>query len=289
MIISDPVVAYRETVTVESSMPGLSKSPNKHNRLYFVASPMSEELTQAIVDEKILHSDDPKLRARKLADEYEWDVAEARKIWCFGPDIKGPNVMVDVTKGVQFVNEIKDSCVAAFQWATKEGPLCEEEMRGLRFNLIDVTLHADAIHRGGGQILPPARRSCYAAMLLAKPTLQEPIFMVEVQVPDDCLGGIYKVLALKRGQVISEEQRPGTPMFTVKGYLPIAESFGFINELRAATGGQAFATLSMDHWEAVQGDATEAGSRVQQLCLDIRKRKGIKAEVPPYTEYYDKL
>jgi len=55
-----------------------------------------------------------------LADKYEYDVTEARKIWCFGPDTNGPNIFVDCTKGVQYLNEIKDSVVAGFQWATKE-------------------------------------------------------------------------------------------------------------------------------------------------------------------------
>ncbi len=68
----------------------------------------------------INHKQDPKVRGRYLADEFEWDVGEARKIWCFGPEGSGPNLLVDVTKGVQYLNEIKDSCVAGFQWATKE-------------------------------------------------------------------------------------------------------------------------------------------------------------------------
>jgi elongation factor 2 len=103
-------------------------------------------------------------------------------------------LLVDTTKGVQYLNEIKDSCVAAFQWATKEGVMAEENMRGTRFNILDVTLHTDAIHRGGGQIIPTTRRVIYAATLLAQPTLQEPVFLVETQCPETALGGIYSVL-----------------------------------------------------------------------------------------------
>ena len=138
--VSDPVVPYRETVKAESSIVALSKSQNKHNRLYVKAMPIDEELSLAIENGKVNSRDDYKVRARILADEYGWDVADARKIWCFGPETTGPNMLVDVTKGVQYLNEIKDSCVAAFQWATKEGVLCEENMRSVRVNILDVTV-----------------------------------------------------------------------------------------------------------------------------------------------------
>ena len=121
-------------------MVALSKSQNKHNRLYVKAMPLVEELSQAIEQGKVAPRDEFKARARILADEYGWEVEEARKIWAFGPDTTGPNLFVDVTKGVQYLNEIKDSCVAAFQWATKEGVCAEENMRGIRFNLLDVTV-----------------------------------------------------------------------------------------------------------------------------------------------------
>jgi len=138
--ISDPVVPYRETVKAESTIVALSKSQNKHNRLYVKAMPIDEELTKAIEAGKISSRDDFKARARILADEYGWDVTDARKIWAFGPDTTGPNLLVDVTKGVQYLNEIKDSCIAALQWATKEGVCAEENMRGVRFNVLDVTV-----------------------------------------------------------------------------------------------------------------------------------------------------
>ena len=63
-----------------------------------------------------------------------------------------------------------------------QGVLCEENMRGVRCNIHDVTLHADAIHRGGGQIIPTARRVIYASVLTAGPMLFEPVYLVEIQV-----------------------------------------------------------------------------------------------------------
>ncbi|KAJ7837417.1 P-loop containing nucleoside triphosphate hydrolase protein [Mycena olivaceomarginata] len=286
---SDPVVPYRETVKAESSIVALSKSQNKHNRLYMKALPLEEELTMAIENGKVSSRDDFKARARILADEFGWDVTEARKIWAFGPDTTGPNLMVDVTKGVQYLNEIKDSCIAALQWAAKEGVCAEENMRGVRFNLLDVTLHTDAIHRGGGQIIPTCRRVCYAACLLATPALQEPVYLVEIQCPENAIGGIYSCLNKRRGQVFSEEQRVGTPMFTVKAYLPVNESFGFNGDLRQATGGQAFPQSVFDHWEVMQGSPLDKGSKLEELVTKLRVRKGLKPEIPGVDHYYDKL
>ncbi|GME68878.1 unnamed protein product [[Candida] boidinii] len=287
--ISPPVVSYRETVESESSMDALSKSPNKHNRIYLKAQPMDEECSLAIESGKISPREDFKVRARLMADEYGWDVTDARKIWCFGPDGNGPNVVVDQTKAVQYLNEIKDHVNAGFQWATKEGPLLGEQLRGIRFNILDVTLHADAIHRGAGQIMPTMRRVTFASMLLAEPRIQEPVFLVEVQCPESAIGGIYSVLNRKRGQVVSEEQRPGTPLFTVKAYLPVNESFGFTGELRQATGGQAFPQMIFDHWATMGTDPTDKTSKTGEIVTATRKRRGLKEDVPDYTEFYDKL
>ncbi|KAI9926453.1 hypothetical protein ASPWEDRAFT_45449 [Aspergillus wentii DTO 134E9] len=288
--ISDPVVPYRESVTGESSMTALSKSPNKHNRIYLTASPLGDEVAQAIETGKINPRDDFKARARVLADEYEWDVTDARKIWTFGPDTNGTNLMVDQTKAVQYLNEIKDSVVSGFQWATREGPLAEEPMRAIRFNILDVTLHADAIHRGAGQIMPTTRRVMYAAAMLADPCILEPIFNVEIQVPEQAMGGIYGVLSTRRGHVYAEEQRPGTPLFTIKAYLPVNESFGFTGALRAATGGQAFPQCVFDHWNVLEGGSPlDPSTMVGGIVKDMRVRKGLKDTVPGYENYYDKL
>lgn len=279
--ISDPVVAYRETVTEKSSITALSKSPNKHNRLYMIAEPLDEELAKEIEAGKISPRDDLKARARILADDFGWDVTDARKIWCFGPDTSGANLLVDQTKAVQYLNEIKDSVVSGFQWASREGPVAEEPMRGCRFNIMDVTLHADAIHRGGGQLIPTARRVLYASALLATPALQEPVFLVEIQVPESAMGGVYGVLTRRRGHVFNEEQRPGTPLFTIKAYLPVMESFGFNADLRSHTSGQAFPQLVFDHWQILPGGSPLDGtSKVGTIVQEMRKRKGLKVEVP---------
>lgn len=67
--------------------------------------------------------------------------------------------------------------------------MSEENLRGVRFNIYDVTLHADAIHRGGGQIIPTTRRCLYACLLTAAPRLMEPVYQCEIQV---CIHNINK-------------------------------------------------------------------------------------------------
>jgi len=187
------------------------------------------------------------------------------------------------------MSEIQDSCVSAFQQATKEGVLCDEALRGCRFDISDVALHADAIHRGGGQISPTARRVFFASQLTAEPRFQEPIFLVEIQTPDDAVGGIYGCLAQRRGMVIGEDPIQGTPLVMIKAYLPVAESFGFTQALRAATSGRAFPQCVFDHWEEMGGDPLETGSKAGAVCLAIRKRKGLKEFVPALDNYVDKL
>ncbi|KAF9906184.1 Elongation factor 2 [Linnemannia zychae] len=285
---SDPVVQYKETIQAESSVTALAKSPNKHNRIFMKAAPLGEELSLAIEAGKVGPRDEFKARARVLSDEFEWDNQEARKIWAFGPDANGANLMVDLTKGVAYLNEIKDSCVAAFQWATREGVFAEENMRGCRFNILDVVLHADAIHRGGGQIIPACRSAIYAAAYVAQPGLMEPVYLVEITCPETAMGGIYSVLNKRRGHTIGEEQRPGTPMYVVKAHLPIAESFGFTADLRQATGGQAFPQSVFDHWQLMNGVSNEDPKLIEKI-LSIRKRKGLKEEIPPLDRFLDRL
>lgn len=291
--MSDPVVSYRETIegveSPETSAVCLSKSPNKHNRLYIYASPLPENLPEAIEEGKITPRDEPKARMKMLRDEYGVEEDAARKIWCFGPDTTGANFLADRAKAVQYLNDIKDSCVAAFQWATKEGVLCDENMRGVLFNIHDCQLHADSIHRGGGQIIPTCRRALYGAQLMAQPKISEPIFLAEIQCPSAISSSIYGVLTRRRGHIDVEIPRIGTPMSNVKGFLPVSESFGFTAALRAATSGQAFPQLVFDHWDTMSGDPLDPSSSVGKVVKDTRIRKGLKEVVPDIGNFYDRL
>jgi elongation factor 2 len=282
--VSPPVVEFCESVTTTSSIICLGKSPNKHNRLYFTAEPVSDKLCRAI-DNKKLEEKDLKARAKQLSDDFGWDKQDALKLWYWA----GSNCVVDMSHGVQYLNEVKDSVNAAFETVAREGVLCGEPMRGIRFNLHDATLHADAIHRGGGQIIPTARRVFYAAMLAAKPSLVEPFYLAEIQTEQEVIGKIYSCVSQRRGIILEEIPKPGCPLYIVKAHLPVLESFGFDAALREATSGRGFPQLIFSHWQVMDGDPAKEGSLPNVTVMTVRKRKDMKPEIPTVEDYNDKL
>merc|ERR1719276_288982 len=188
----------------------LSKSPNKHNRLFIKAEPLDEELNVAIETNRINPMQDPKKRSKIMA-EFGWDKTDALKIWGFGPAPEeaggsyGANLLVDQTKAIQYLNEIKESVNSGLLWASRQGPLAEENMRSCRFNLLDVKLHADSIHRGMGQIQPTARRVFFAATMTADCRLVEPFFCASIEAPSDSSTGIMQALGSCRGELVISE------------------------------------------------------------------------------------
>lgn len=287
--ISEPVVSYRETVRETSSQVCLSKSPNKHNRLHATVEPMVPEMAQEVDDGAIVpNTKEPKEQLKHMADEYGF-VVDPKRLWAFAPDTNGPNFLVDSTQGVAYLNEIKESVNAGFQWGCKNGPMAEEPCRGMIFKLLDVTLHADSIHRGMGQIMPTARRVLFASMYTAEPTLMEPVFLAEISVPQADTGGVYSTLALRRGTVQEEIPVEGTPMTNIRAFLPVNESFGFDSKLRENTGGKAFPQCTFSHWEVMNGSVFEEGSKVAEVVGAARKRKGLKNVMPPLDNYLDRM
>ena len=284
--VSEPIVSYCETVTTASTITCLSKSPNKHNRLFCTAQPLDEALVNEMIGGTL--PKEAKERARHLIDTYGFDES-ARKIWKMAPEIDPCNMVIDCTKGVQYMNEIKDSVASGFLHGVDKGPLCDEPLRGVRLNLEDVTLHADAIHRGVGQIIPTMRSVLFASVLSANPRLLEPVFKAEIQLPREKTSSIYGLMSQRRGEVKNVEDLPSGTRTKVEATLPVADSFGFVEELRGVTSGTAFVSLCFSHWQVVPGNPLEAGSFAYDVVMKIRKRKDLKLELPKLENYNDKL
>jgi len=200
-------------------------------------------------------------------------------------------MLVDVSRGVQYLVDIKDSFNSAFQVVSESGILADEVLRNVRFNILDATLHNDAIHRGGGQIIPTARRVMYACELTAKPQLMEPIFLCEITCPTTAMSGVYQCLSGRRGIVVSEEQMEGSPLNQVRAHLPVSESFGFTTKLRSLTQGKAFPQCVFSHWDFVNGSpfTQEPPSKCFEIVTSIRKRKGLNEGIPALEKFLDKM
>merc|ERR1711937_801881 len=219
---------------------------------------MEKGLAEDIETNKVHIGMDKKTIGNFFREKYDWDLLAARSIWAFGPTNNGPNILLDdtlpseVDKGL--LGAVRDSVIQGFQWGTREGPLCDEPIRNVKFKIIDAVVANEPIHRGGGQIIPTARRVAYSAFLMATPRLMEPVFSVEIQAPADTIAPIYTVLGRRRGHVISEAPMPGTPLTKLKALIPTIDSYGFETDLRTHSQGQAFCLQRFDHWEIVPGD-----------------------------------
>lgn len=289
LIVKEPVVSFRESVLQESSIIALAKSPNNHNRLYMKCCPLSNELVNDIDNGDFNVKLDAKERAKILVEKYKWDPEEARKIWKFGPEEFPTCVLVDCTRGLQYLNEIKDSCIAGFEWALTNSPLTNEKCRGIKFQIMDVVLHPDAVHRGGGQIIGTMRNVMFASMLSAKPTLYEPIFSASITVPETKFGAVMTCINSRRGDLIDRFPKEGTPLIVVVAHIPVSESFGINEQLRSTTGGEAFPTLTFSHYDVVPGNVYESNNKVNDFVTKTRKRKGLKDTLPVYDDFNDKL
>jgi len=285
---SEPIVKYKETVSTKSDQDCLAKTPNKLNRIYMTAEPLSERFCTDIDEGRISLNQDAKQRARYLVTEHDFDVNESKKIWCFGPNQFDSNILVDTTKGIASSNDVTDTIVAGFQWGSSEGVVCQENLRGVRFNLVDLEYHPDAAHRKSAQIIPTVRRVMMSSMLTAKPVLVEPIYLVEIQCPENAVGQVYHLLGKKRSQILEESKINGTLLYNIKAYMPVNESTGFTSELREKTSGKAFPQCSFHHWQILPGDPFDINCKAGQICQKIRRMKNM-SDLPKLSDYLDRL
>jgi len=271
---SKPIVLYRESIK-SSAGPVEGKSPNKHNRIQLSVEPLQEEIVDMIRTGKISEYMDKHAMA-KILREQGWATDESKGVWALDETC---NVLVEVTKGAQYVQEARDTIISGYRWGVKEGPLAYEQMRGLKAKITDVSLHEDPVHRGPAQIMPMMRRAFFAAFLSAQPTLLEPIQRMTAKIPPDLLGEVTSVISQKRGKVVSVDQK-GHLMYVV-GELPTAETFDLSETLRGATAGRAFWGLEFARWAPVPA------SMLTQVIEDIRKRKGLPPEPQKAQDFVD--
>uniref|UniRef100_A0A8C2DC88 116 kDa U5 small nuclear ribonucleoprotein component n=1 Tax=Cyprinus carpio TaxID=7962 RepID=A0A8C2DC88_CYPCA len=293
--VADPVVTFCETVVETSSLKCFAETPNKKNKITMIAEPLEKGLAEDIENEVVQITWNRKKLGEFFQTKYDWDLLAARSIWAFGPDTTGPNILVDDTLPSEvdkaLLGSVKDSIVQGFQWGTREGPLCDEPIRNVKFKILDAVIAQEPLHRGGGQVIPTARRVVYSAFLMATPRLMEPYYFVEVQAPADCVSAVYTVLARRRGHVTQDAPIPGSPLYAIKAFIPAIDSFGFETDLRTHTQGQAFALSVFHHWQIVPGDPLDksivirplepqpAPHLAREFMIKTRRRKGLSEDV----------
>ncbi len=272
IITSPPIVVYRESLLGKSPVVE-GKSPNKHNRLKLSVEPLEPEIIKAIED-GVVKEGRPKGREvwEKLV-ELGMDREDARSIY----DIHNASVFINDTKGIQNLHEVEELLVQGFEEALDQGPLAKEKMSGVKVRLVDATLHEDNIHRGPAQMIPAVKRPIYAAMLMAGVTLLEPRQKVLINTLQDYAGNVITLTNGRRGTLVNMEQEGENAAITT--VLPVAEMFGFANELRGATQGRAI------WYQEYAGYSSMPKELVLKVVKQIRERKGEKPD-PPTPEFF---
>ncbi|KAI8624230.1 P-loop containing nucleoside triphosphate hydrolase protein [Xylariaceae sp. FL1651] len=292
--VSDPVTRFCETVDEMSATKCYAETPNKRNKITMIAEPLDDGIAEDIESGRVNMRDGARKVGKFFQDNYGWDLLAARSIWAFGPDEMGPNILQDDTLAEvdkTLLRSVRETIRQGFSWATREGPLCEEPIRNTKFRITDAILAQEAIFRGGGQIIPTARRACYSSFLMASPRLMEPLYSCSMIGPQDAVPMLYNVLARRRGHVLADGPIAGTPLYRVNGLIPVIDSFGFETDLRIQTEGQAMVSLVFDKWQKVPGDpldkevvlrplqAADAQATARDFVLKTRRRKGLSEDV----------
>ncbi len=275
IVTTQPLINYRETIKSRTG-PIMSKSPNKHNKIFMRAEPLDESIIEMIKVGQIKEDMDKKELA-KILREKGWNADEAKNVSAIDPS---GNMLVDETKGVQFLQESMDSIRSGFDDVVHAGPLSQETVRGVKFVLHHYVPHEDPAHRGLAQLMPASRRSMLGSMLLADPILLEPVLGIEVKCPQEQIGTVAGILSGKRGKLISVEQKGVIAIML--GEVPASETFDLSEVMRGGTAGKAMWSTYFKNWQAVPQ------SIAKNLITEIRKRKGINAEPPSADEFIDK-
>jgi elongation factor 2 len=275
IISSEPIVVYQETIDKKAG-PIEGKSPNKHSKFYVIVEPLPDGVQKAI-DEGAIREGKPKGQvAIEAMIKAGLDRPTAKGV----VDIANRSVLIDATKGVQYMHEVMELLIDGFEEAVRDGPLAREKCGGVMASIIDATIHEDPVHRGPAQIIPAIKRAVYAGMLTSGVVLLEPKQNFTINIPQEYMSDIITMVQSKRGQVNNITQ--DREQVSIVAKMPVAETIkGFSNEIRGATQGRAIWYMEFAGYDKMP---TELQNRVVR---EIRKRKGQPEEPPTPQSFMD--
>lgn len=263
---SPPIVVYRETV-LKKSPEAEGKSPNKHNKLYFVVEPLEPAIRELIKSGDIstsrIKKKDFVLRDKLVSVGWDNDAALSVR------DIYHDSMLIDATRGNIQLSECFELVVEGFEQVMDEGPLAREPSFGIKVTLVDAKLHEDAIHRGPAQMYPTVREGIKTAMMNASPVIFEPVQTHVIEAPVEYTGEMTKLIMNKRGAVLEMNQEGG--LVIIKAKLPVGEMLGWSSDLRSATGGRGSSSLADQTFEKAPNELQD------KIIKGIIQRKGLTA------------
>lgn len=306
--LTEPTTTFSETVMQTSRTMSVTKTPNRANSLQLISQPLKEDVFKNV---EYLNNVKPSLRSEFFSDFcQDWDELMVKGLWTFGPGNGYPNALIEdlpqleEDKNILFGSNfgqgegIKDFLMNGFNWAVREGPLCEEPVQHCMVRLTDLDLDPEPFKWNAGQIVPTMRKATHASILLASPRLMEPIYTAEIICSDLSRPSVYTVLSRRRGKIFYEKEKPGTPFFQIMAKIPVLDSFGFEVDLKCHTIGQASARMCFDGWEMIAGDPLDPNVKVKVLepaeafglakdvMIKTRRRKGLP-EMVSLGKYFD--
>lgn len=259
--VSPPIVVYRESV--ETTSPKIEgKSPNKHNKFYFVVEPLEKPAFDAIINRDIKPE---RLKGKDLGKAFleYMPKGDAKGVL----EVHENNVLTDTTKGIQYLNEVKALIQEGFHEAIDNGPIAREKVLTVKVKLVDAKLHEDSIHRGPAQVIPAVRDAIREAMVQASAVLLEPKQRVFIHVSQKYMGAGMTEIQKRRGQINEIRQEGNTAIIDAK--CPVAEMFGFAGDIRSATEGRALWTTEFEGFEKIPKELQE------EVIKKIKQRKGL--------------
>jgi elongation factor 2 len=275
IISSEPIVLYQEAIESKAG-PIEGKSPNKHSKFYVEVGPLPAGVVEAMNVGAIKEGKPKGQAAIEAMIKAGLDRPTAKGV----VDVSNKCMLVDMTKGVQYMHEVMELLIDGFEEATKDGPLAREKCNGIMVSIVDATIHEDPVHRGPAQIIPAIRNAIYAGMLTAGVFLLEPYQKFTINIPQEYMSDIITMLQGKRGQMGTISQDREQVSIIVK--LPVAEVIkGFSNDIRGETQGRAI-------WYAEYAGYEKMPPSLQNnVVRAIRKRKGQPEEPPKPEQFMD--
>jgi len=276
IIAGAPIVVYRETIE-GSAGPVEGKTPNRHSKFYVSVEPLEKGVIEKIDSGEI---EEGKPKGKKIVEllvEGGMPRDDAKNVVY----IKNKCVLIDATRGVQYMNEVMESLIEGFKEAVDDGPLAREKCLGVKVKIVDALIHEDPVHRGPAQVIPAIKRATYAAMLYANTILLEPKQKITIQVPEKYLSDVIAIMQGRRGEILSINQEGELVTIVVKA--PVAEMLkGFSDQIRGITQGRAIWYYEYAGYEKLPKDL------MQKVVESIRERKGVPKEPPKPEDFLEK-